>query len=100
MTNTNQVKDLFQLFSILHQYVSAGVNPLDGIALYAQNSRPSVKAILEDVLVNVRKGNDLPTAMEKHPEFFPSFITQMLIAIFKITNSSHNKKTIPYNQMV
>jgi len=22
------------------------------------------------------------------------------IAIFKITNSSHNKKTIPYNQMV
>lgn len=78
MTNSNQTKDLFQLFSILHQYISAGVNPIDGIALYAQNSRPSVKAILEDVLINVRKGNDLPTAMEKHPEFFPTFITQML----------------------
>ena len=78
MTNGNQVKDLFQLFSILHQYVSAGVNPVDGIALYAKNSRPSVKVILEDVLQNVRNGSDLPSAMEKHSDFFPTFITQMM----------------------
>ena len=78
MTSSSQTKDLFQLFSILHQYVSAGVNPIDGIALYAQNSRSSVKAILEDVLVSVRNGSDLPSAMEKHPDFFPTFITQML----------------------
>lgn len=78
MTSTSQTKDLFQLFSILHQYVSAGVNPLDGIALYAQNSRPSVKKILEDVLISVKNGSDLPTAMEKHSDFFPSFITQMM----------------------
>ena len=29
-----------------------------------------------------------------------STVESLLIAIFKITNSIHNKKTIPYNQMV
>lgn len=71
-------KDLYQLFSILHQYSSAGVNPADGIALYAGECRPAVRKVLEEVLKDLRSGSDLPTAMEKHPGFFPSFIVEMM----------------------
>lgn len=74
----NNIKDLYQLFSILHQYSNAGVNAAEGIALYAKEARPKVKNVLEGVLKDLRNGSDLPEAMAKRPEFFPAFIVEMM----------------------
>jgi len=76
----SNLNDLYQLFSILHQYVGAGVNPEEGIALYAKDEslRPSVRKVLASVLHDLHNGNDLALAMSKHPKFFPSYIVEMM----------------------
>lgn len=76
----SNLNDLYQLFSILHQYVGAGVNPEEGIALYAKddNLRPSVRQVLDSVLHDLHNGNDLALAMSKHPNFFPNYIVEMM----------------------
>ena len=80
MFRGNNLNDLYQLFSILHQYVGAGVNPEEGIALYAKDDRlrPSVRKILDSVLHDLHNGNDLALAMSKHPNFFPDYIVEMM----------------------
>lgn len=78
MVTGKNLKDLYQLFSILHQYSSAGVNVADGISLYAQECRPKMKKMLEGVLHDLRNGSDLPGAMARRPELFPPFIVEMM----------------------
>lgn len=79
-TSSKDLNDLYQLFSILHQYVGAGINPEEGIALYAkdENLRPSVQRVLDGVLHDLHNGNDLALAMSKHPRFFPNYIVEMM----------------------
>ena len=80
MFHGNNLNDLYQLFSILHQYVGAGVNPEEGIALYAKDEslRPNVRKVLDSVLHDLHNGNDLALAMSKHPKFFPNYIVEMM----------------------
>lgn len=80
MVSNKNLNDLYQLFSILHQYVSAGVNPEEGIALYAKDEslRPKMRKVLDGVLHDLKNGNDLAVAMSKHPSFFPNYIVEMM----------------------
>ena len=78
MVSGKNLNDLYQLFSILHQYSNAGVNAAEGIALYAKEARPKVKGVLDGVLKDLRNGSDLPDAMAKRPNFFPAFIVEMM----------------------
>lgn len=78
MISKKNLNDLYQIFIIIEQNTMAGLNVLDALKLYAKNSRPYVKQVLDSVQHDLETGIRLPDAFAKHPKLFPSYIVEMM----------------------
>lgn len=80
MLSNKDLNDLYQLFLIIEQNNSIGINIIDTLEAYKQDDgvRPKVKTIMEGVLKSLQSGDRLSVAFSKHPEFFPTYIVEMM----------------------
>lgn len=59
--------------------ISAGILLVESLDLLAeQTTNPRLKAILEDLSIEVQEGSPLSVSMSKHPAVFPNLLIQMI----------------------
>lgn len=78
MISKKDLNDLYQIFIIIEQNTAAGINIMDALKLYSKNCRPKIQRILDGIQHDVSNGIRLTDAFAKHPEFFPSYIVEMM----------------------
>ena len=77
--------DVIQLSTQLAIMVETGVTLSEALeCISLQSQKPKVKALLEDVVNNVRSGNDLSMALSRHERSFP----RLYIALIKASEKS------------
>lgn len=80
MLSNKDLNDLYQLFLVIEQNNSIGINIIDTLEAYKkdENVRSHVKTILDGVLKSLHSGDRVSGAFGKYPEFFPSYIVEMM----------------------
>jgi type IV pilus assembly protein PilC len=77
--------DVIQLSTQLSIMVETGVTLSDALeCISMQSQKPKVKALLDDVVNNVRSGNDLSMALSRHERSFP----RLYIALIRASEKS------------
>lgn len=89
--NKLNLNDLCHFFKVIQRYGSANIPFTESVPLFAEEvKKPSLKKILEILIRDLKNGVDFPTALSKHPSFFPAFIVEMV----KVGQSSGQTQTI------
>lgn len=71
--------DLLRLFTVIHRYNVAGLSVIESVKSYAKNTdKESVKEITDSIITQLENGISFPEAMEKHPDFFPSYVIELI----------------------
>lgn len=78
MISKKDLNDLYQIFIIIEQNTAAGINIMEALKLYSKNCRPKIQHILDGIQHDVSNGVRLTDAFAKHPDFFPSYIVEMM----------------------
>lgn len=79
MLSNKDLNELLQIFIIIEQYNSTGINVMNALELYEKKCKSKkVVKILNGVKRDVSRGMKLYDAFSKHPNFFPSYISEMI----------------------
>jgi type IV pilus assembly protein PilC len=74
-------KDVVQLTHQLSIMMETGVNLPDALdCILAQDCKPQVKALVEDLSTQVKSGVDFSTALGRHPRTFPRLFIALIVA--------------------
>ena len=79
MMSNKDLNDLYQLFLVIEQNNSIGINIIDTLESYKKDEgiRSKTRNILEGVK-SLHAGDKVSVAFSKYPEFFPSYIVEMM----------------------
>lgn len=77
---TMSFSDMVVFTRQLASMVEAGLTLTNSIALLTQQAKPSVKAVLAQVLSDLEGGSSFTTALEKHPKVFPKTYIYLVAA--------------------
>jgi len=70
--------DLCKFFRVVRRYNSAGISMLNSVELHYRNcENEAMKAILQDLLRDMRNGRSFADALRKQP-FFPPYIMELI----------------------
>ena len=74
-------RELIDFFSGMASLMDAGIPMAEAISAMAEETaHTSLRAVLEDVSVNVQAGQDLSTSFEKYPKVFPGQLCKLVRA--------------------
>ena len=71
-------KELAVLSRSLGTSLHSGVDMIKGLNLAAQRTRGSMHETLNDIIVQIKSGEDLASAVESHGRFFPDLFSDMV----------------------
>ncbi|MGL5258230.1 MAG: type II secretion system F family protein, partial [Proteocatella sp.] len=73
------IKDLNDFFKDIHRYGAANISVTESVPIFRDSvDKPILKKIMENLTRDLENGVAFPTALSKHPSFFPSFVVEML----------------------
>lgn len=71
--------ELVRFFSVFSRHQAAGINARDSIREYINYTNDlKLKEVLEEILKDMNKGDNIADALSKHPDFCPSYVTEFL----------------------